>query len=150
MNKILAISLISAAFIIAVIFSITIIRNSSTNSKICINQSCFIVDLAKTSQEHARGLMFRESLAENQGMLFIYPESQLHSFWMKNTLMPLDIIWINNNQVVYIYENATPCNTSNECNLITPVQKANQVLEINSGKVKELNINIGDKVSLSL
>ena len=54
--------------------------------------------------------MFRESLNENSGMLFIFPKEDFHNFWMKNTLIPLDIIWINSaKEIVFIENNAQPC-----------------------------------------
>ena len=82
----------------------------SKPSLVSLNEKTFEVEIADTSLERAQGLMFRAELKEYQGMLFIFPISEKHSFWMKNTLIPLDIIWIDENKkIVYIYENAQPC-----------------------------------------
>lgn len=76
----------------------------------CLNGYCFKLEIAKTVIERAKGLMFREKLDENKGMLFIFPTVEKHGFWMKNTLIPLDIIWIDeSNKVVYIKKNVLPC-----------------------------------------
>jgi len=80
-------------------------------------------------------------------MLFSFAEDKIHSFWMKNTLIPLDMIWINSrNEIVYIYENAQPCK-EDPCTSITPPVEARFVLEINGGLAEELGINIGDNIN---
>src|SRR3989344_2335385 len=85
----------------------------SKPSLVSLNEKTFEVEIADTSLERAQGLMFRAELKEYQGMLFIFPISEKHSFWMKNTFIPLDIIWIDENfEIVYIYENAQPCKES--------------------------------------
>jgi uncharacterized membrane protein (UPF0127 family) len=114
------------------------------NSKVCINNNCFNVELAENNYQLSRGLMFCESLAENKGMLFIFNKEAIHPFWMKNTLIALDIIWINaENKIVFISEDAQPCKTL-LCPQIAPNQKARYVLEINAGLTSKLGIKIGD------
>lgn len=119
----------------------------STITKVCFDYKCFNVELADTEKERKAGLMNRNYLPYNGGMLFIFDKEGYYSFWMKDTLIPLDIIWINNNEIVYIQENAEICKQNN-CETFTPNEKANYVLEINSGLIKELNLKIGDKVNL--
>ena len=81
-------------------------------------------------------------------MLFVFEGDGYHSFWMKNTLIPLDIIWINSSQeIVYIERNAQPC-TPDYCPLIVPWTYASYVLEINGGLCDEYDINAGDKVNI--
>ena len=80
------------------------------------------VEIADTPEKRAEGLMFRDHLNENSGMFFVFDEESSHSFWMKNTLIPLDIIWINaDKKVVYIKHKAQPCNE--ECESFYPLEK---------------------------
>jgi len=121
-----------------------------TTGKACYKDFCFKVELAKTKEEREKGLMFREKLDENKGMLFIFEKEGFHGFWMKNTLIPLDIIWMNSEgKIVYIKENAQPCKGM-LCPVFIPGKKAKYVLEINAGKVKELGIKVGDQILLKI
>ncbi|MBS3151151.1 DUF192 domain-containing protein [Candidatus Woesearchaeota archaeon] len=133
-------------FIILIISLVLIYKNPE--SKVCISNNCFRVEIADNPVERAGGLMFRKELEENSGMLFIFDSSGEHSFWMKNTLIPLDIIWIDENkEIVYIYENAQPCNQV--CNSVTPNKEAKYVLEINSGLVEKYNFKTGEGVRIN-
>jgi uncharacterized membrane protein (UPF0127 family) len=119
-------------------------------NKVCAKGRCFFVELARTDEERRQGLMFRENLGNNQGMLFIFDEERHYPFWMKNTLIPLDIIWIDKNQkVVFMRENARPCTTT-ECETIYPPHKALYVLEVNAGVVNEINLGLGDVLQFSV
>ena len=121
---------------------------SSSINQVCFESNCFIVDVSDNSLERTQGLMFRSSLDENKGMLFIFPESGLYSFWMKNTLIPLDIIWINKNlEVADIKKDAQPCVTET-CNNYSPSSEALYVLEINSNLTEKYGINVRDKIEL--
>lgn len=117
--------------------------------KACFGDSCFTVELARTQEEHSLGLMFRESLEQDRGMLFVFEENGNYSFWMKNTLIPLDIIWIDeNNKVVFVYKKAQPCR-EDPCPSISPGSEARYVLEINAGAARGAGIAPGDKVNFS-
>jgi len=116
---------------------------------VCLNSRCFTVELATTQSERQFGLMNRKSLDLDKGMLFIFKNEDDHHFWMKNTLIPLDIIWINSSQnIVYIHKNAQPC-SSYHCPSINPGKNARYVLEINGGLSDKYNISIGDKANIS-
>jgi uncharacterized membrane protein (UPF0127 family) len=121
------------------------------DSSVCFGKKCFLVELAKEEKELRKGLMFRENLDDDSGMLFVFEKEENHPFWMKNTLIPLDIIWIDKEKkVVFIKENAQPCKEDMECPLINPKRKAKYVLEISGGLSKELNIKTGDSVVLGI
>jgi len=124
--------------------------NNSGNeslSKVCFGAKCFYVELAVTSEERSRGLMFREHLDPDKGMLFIYPDEGVHSFWMKNTLIPLDMVWINGNrEVISISKDVQPCQPS-QCPSIGPGQKVQYVLELNGGTSDKIGLAIGDKIT---
>jgi uncharacterized membrane protein (UPF0127 family) len=128
---------------------ILIILKINMTNKVCFREDCFYVKLAKTPLEKSKGLMFVEDMNKNKGMLFIYDNEDIYSFWMKNTLIPLDIIWINKDyEVVYISKNTQPCNKT--CNQITPNQKAKYVLELNAGITDKINLSVGDKMEFRL
>lgn len=101
----------------------------------------FSVEVADDAQERAQGLMFRDTLDEAAGMLFVYPKPRSVSFWMKNTLIPLDIIFTDQRGVVVsIHENAIPYDE-------TPIFGGDavfSVLELNAGVSQALDIKIGD------
>ncbi|MCP4653022.1 MAG: DUF192 domain-containing protein [Candidatus Omnitrophica bacterium] len=115
-------------------------------SKVCFGDNCFYVELAKTQAAQRRGLMFRSQLEENRGMLFLYDDQASRSFWMKNTLIPLDIIWLNSEKtVVAIKENARPCQEG-ICPQINPDVLAKYVLEVNAKTVEKIGLKVGDAV----
>lgn len=98
--------------------------------------------------ERSRGLMYREGLDSDKGMLFIFEKEGEYPFWMKNTLISLDIIWINENkEVVFISENAQPCSEEYSCPSISPGKNAKYVLEINGGTSERIGLKIGDKAN---
>lgn len=118
-----------------------------STKKVCIKDICVQAEIADSEAEKTRGLMYRQSLAWESGMLFIFDEELLHSFWMKNTLIPLDIIWIDSDKnIVDITQNALPCKEEQECESIIPVLEVKYVLEVNSGFTEQNKIRVGDKV----
>jgi uncharacterized protein len=111
----------------------------------CINDNCFKVEIAQTNKEKAKGLMGREYLAEDAGILFIYDKEDYRSFWMKDMNFPIDIIWINKDkEIVGVIEHASPC--LKNCQSYKSARKAMYVLEIKAGLTDKLEIRIGDKI----
>jgi uncharacterized protein len=110
----------------------------------CINSECFDLEIAVSSKDRQQGLMYRESLQINSGMLFIFPEETKQAFWMKNTLIPLDIIWINSEQQIVHIQHATPPCEVDPCPTYKPRNNAKYVLEINANLAKQHNIKEGD------
>ena len=101
-------------------------------------------EIAISNEQLERGLMYRESLQENEGMLFLFDHDQIINMWMKNTLIPLDMLFIDNEgKIIYIANDAVP-------NSLTVINSGNTpvlaVLELKGGNAKAHNINIGDKV----
>jgi len=150
MKKILKIAII---FFFAAVFLISlkmIILNNQNYTTVCFKENCFLVEIAKTQAERARGLMFREGLEQNKGMLFVFDREGAYSFWMKNTLIPLDIIWMNGNkEVVFISKDSQPCK-ENQCPSIIPEEKALYVLEVNAGIAEKIGLLVGDKAMFDL
>jgi len=106
----------------------------------------FTIELALTPAQQEQGLMYRHSLAPDAGMLFVFPEVQTATFWMKNTLIPLDMLFISaDGHVADIHELAVPMSEAN-INSKVPVKA---VLELNGGTVQRLGIKDGDLVHQS-
>jgi uncharacterized membrane protein (UPF0127 family) len=103
----------------------------------------FTVETALTPEDQARGLMFRESLPRMAGMLFVYDEERELGFWMRNTLIPLDMIFADaTGRVVRVHENAEPLDET----VIRSGEPALAVLEINGGMAADLGIGPGDEL----
>ncbi len=123
------------------------LNNSGINSNLDI---VVFVELAETQNEISRGLMFRNELAPNHGMLFIFNQEQHSAFWMKNVLIPLDIIFISAGlKVMSITKNVQPCVT-NPCPLYRSKGPAKYVLEVNAGFAAKHKIATGDKVEITV
>lgn len=122
-------------------------NNNKKTAIVVINNQQFKVEMAKTDAERAKGLMNRSSLDANAGMLFAFPSSDIQTFWMKNTLIPLDIIYIDNNKIVETttLQPETPQNTPT----YTPENKANYVLELPAGTASKYNFKAGDQVKIN-
>ncbi len=103
----------------------------------------YSLEIARTPEDQARGLMFRESLPPRFGMLFPFPEPGVHGFWMKNTMIPLDIIWMDSaGKVIFISANTPPCK-ADPCPSYGPDAPAASVLEIAGGMASKEKIAVG-------
>lgn len=104
-------------------------------------------EVAKNAYQLAKGLMFRKSLDENNGMLFVFNDEKNRTFWMKNTKISLDLIFISKDKkIVDIKENFLPC-LNISCPSYTSTQSAKYVLEVNAGFVEKNKIQIGEDIS---
>ena len=103
----------------------------------------FNVELAKTTEERKIGLMYRKKLLNNEGMLFVFPSENIIQLWMKNTHIPLDVIFISKNKVIVdIKKNMEKLSET----IIKSKVKSKYALEFNAGLINKLDIRIGDKV----
>ena len=101
------------------------------------------LELARTPEEQAQGLMFRESLPEKTGMLFLFGDKSAHRFWMKNTMIPLDMVWMDaDGKVLFVSADTPPC-TADPCPSYGPESPAAMVLEIAGGKAVKEKIVVG-------
>jgi len=107
----------------------------------------FLVEVASDSESQRRGLMFRRELAPNAGMLFDFHKATSLSFWMKNTILPLDMLFIRpDGTIATIAPNTIPLSTTP----ISSPEPVRAVLEINAGRVRELGIHTGDRVRATI
>ena len=107
-----------------------------------INGVQYSVEIAKTSNQRQQGLMYRESLDISEGMLFIYPRPGNHRIWMKNTLVPLSVVWLDDNEIVIEVKNLLPCKLD-PCASYGVPEPAKYIIELSS-EVK--GIKPGDRI----
>lgn len=101
--------------------------------------------VADTTALQTQGLSGQKNLAENAGMIFVFRNSGMHQFWMKDMLFPLDIIWFDErHKIVSIKENVSP---ESYPEAFGPLLQSKYVLEVNAGYVKKHNIKIGDVIN---
>lgn len=112
-----------------------------------IGETTLDLEVAHTPQEQALGLMFRSSLPPHQGMLFPFNPPRPVSFWMKNCLIPLDMIFLRQGKVVAIALNAPPC-PSPPCPFYDSGQPVDQVIEVRGGLTQELGLQVGDQLQV--
>jgi len=128
----------------AVCFSSCSSPAKDLSDQICFSDGCIQIEVARTQEERMRGLQVRRHLGNDRGMLFVFPKSKKHSFWMKDTVIALDIVWIDGDKrIVTIMPNIYPCATE-KCPVYTPSKDALYVLEVNSGVTVELDLKVGD------
>ena len=106
------------------------------------NSKVFL-EVAVTEAEKAKGLMNRPSLAENRGMVFIFRPAKQITFWMKDTLISLDMIFVNKGKIIKIAKNATPNQTTT---LYPSDSVVTEVIEVNGGFTDKFMIKAGDRV----
>ncbi len=122
----------------------------SAANQICFQGQCVTVELAGTDEERMNGLQFRNELDRQSGMLFIFSRPGPYSFWMKDTFIPLDMIWIDEERrIVDIKAEVPPC-SSDPCPTYTPEGNALYVLELAAGKSKEWGLALGNELEFKL
>lgn len=119
---------------------LTIFKNTSDTIKVNLD-----IEIADNDYETQTGMMYRNSMKNNQGMLFIFEDATERFFYMKNTRIPLDLIYINNHKIVSFQKNAQPFN---ETSLPSNVP-AKYVLEVSAGLADTWKLNVGDSLTFS-
>jgi len=126
--------------------SLALIRAEDQNRTIEVllpSGTKIMAEVADTSPKRVMGLMFRDQLPLNSGMLFIFEDADYHAIWMKNCRIPLDILWLDkNHKVIHMEEKAPPCG-DDSCRTYYPAQKALYVLELNAGLIAREKIRLG-------
>ena len=149
MRKILIIFAITLLTICFIIFLFYTKEKQEQHQSIApaveINDIIIPVELVDTPEKHIQGLSDRKEL--NGGMLFLFDERQVRSFWMKNMHFPIDIIWISHRRVVNISKNLQP-EGKNPKKTYSSIYPVYYVLEVNAGFCEENNISIGDRVKI--
>ncbi len=121
---------------------LTLILSSPKTAKVVIKSDTLFVEVAVTPEEREIGLMYREFLPENNGMLFIFEQESRLSFWMKNTFIPLSIAFINSDGIIVDIQQMEPMTTKSHISRFP----AKYALEVNKGWFKKHRIAVGDTV----
>lgn len=105
------------------------------------------LEVANTAEQQAKGLMFREQLAPDRGMLFEFTPPQIARFWMKNTLIELDMIFARQGRIVAILDQVPPCR-QDPCPVYGPLTTVDQVIELAGGQAENLGLKVGDSLTV--
>jgi uncharacterized protein len=116
-------------------------------AKMTVGREIIELEIAETPQQQAMGLMYRNSLADNRGMLFPFEEARMTQFWMKNCFIPLDMIFLLDGKIQAIEASAPPCQ-GDPCPVYGPSAFVDGVIELRGGRAAELGLKKGDKVSI--
>lgn len=137
--------IITFVFIVFIILAISFfLYKPQQKMTVFLGEKAFLVDVAQTERDLIKGLSDRNSLALDEGMLFVFNNPQKYGFWMRDMNFPLDIVWISDDyQIVHIEKSLA---TSTYPTIFYPKSPARYILEISSGQVDQLKINIGDFV----
>lgn len=135
--------------ILFIIFCVSVCWGVDTEIKIIplyIGSEKFMVEIADTDEKRITGMMYREFVPDDFGMLFINEIEDYRSFWMKNCRVHLDIIFLDKNkQIINIHFNVPPCENE-PCPTYESKQPAQYVLELRANRAKELNLKPGDTI----
>ena len=114
------------------------------------NEKAIIVELAVSEEERIQGLMFREKMNPDQGMLLVFETEGMYSIWMMNMYVPLDILWLDKEKrIVHIEEDAPPC-IRTPCPSYVSQVPAMYVLELTAGSVKDQELKMKDRIDFIL
>lgn len=135
------------------ITNIPFVPQAAKFGEIMINEARFKVEIADTQAKRSKGLGGRASLAEDEGMLFVFQSEDRYPFWMKGVNFPLDFIWIKGGEVVDLLENIPPADPGQRDETLpihAPKVAIDKILEVKAGTVERLKIKVGDSVKLVL
>lgn len=115
-----------------------------------LNGTRYQVEVADSEAERAQGLMFRDEMAEDRGMFFVHPANEMQAYWMKNTKIPLDILYFDPQLKLVSQSRYTPpCSAGDSCPPYPSSGPAQYVLELNAGQAEKLGLKEGDTLTLS-
>lgn len=115
-------------------------------SYVVLKGKSFYVEVADNDPARMKGLMFREHMPADRGMIFLFPEEGMQAFWMKNTLIPLDILYFDRRfRLVSAQTEVPPCK-ADPCPSYPTSAPAQYVLELNAGMADKLGVKVGDKL----
>lgn len=135
-------------FLIAILMVFLATKPDNNTEVIRVGEATIRVEISDELAEQIQGLSNRDSLCPDCGMLFVYDDPQILTFWMKDMKFALDIIFIREGKITEIYENVPAPRDSDEIARVVSRQKADAVLEVNAGFAREKGFKISDEVRL--
>ena len=153
MKKVLLVSVLLLALVGGVVFAQNYLKTKTfflfkKTPTVTINGHNLEVTVADSAEEKEIGLSETTSLSQNQGMIFLFEKPDYHAFWMKNMKLPIDIIYINNDQIVTIQSNVLPPKEEESPIVYIPTEPSDKVLEINAGLSEKYDFKKGDTVKI--
>lgn len=112
-----------------------------------VGKTAIQLEVAKTPEQQEMGLMFRSHLEKDRGMIFLFSPPRMTRFWMKNTWIPLDMIFLRDGVIQSISPNVPPCKVD-PCPSYGPFVEIDQVIELASGRAAELGLKRGDRLNI--
>ncbi len=143
----------SKLFALWLILSVSTLASCQpANDHVTLDGHRFAVEIADTPHSREKGMMFREHLADDAGMLFLFDHEAPRSFWMKNCKIPLDILYFDaNRRLVSVQHNVPPCRSfDGRCPSYPSEKPARYVLELNGGLTESLGIQTGAELQMFL
>ena len=140
------------ARLLPLLFSLLLLSGcaSAGNDWVELAGERYKVEIAANDAQRARGLMFRDELAKGTGMLFIHDREEPQAYWMKNTRIPLDILYFDSAlKLVSQQRNVPPCSAGNACPSYPSQRPALYVLELNAGEAERMKLENGAELTLS-
>ncbi|GBF80334.1 DUF192 domain-containing protein [Aphanothece sacrum] len=116
-------------------------------AQVKIGSEVIELEVAKTPEQQSMGLMYRDSLPKNRGMIFLFDQPRFLKFWMKNVTIPLDMVFLHKGEVKAILANVPPC-SSDTCPTYGPEASMDQVIELGGGRAAEIGIKKGDRLDI--
>lgn len=151
MRPLLTRSIVGSAFLLTMYIadaSATAFTEFSRPLTLIEQQRTVYVAIAANDSERERGLMFRQDLGENQGMLFVYPDQAHRGVWMKNTLIALDVIFLSGDErIVAMLKDLPPC-IKDPCRIYDSKLPARYILEVRAGFIDKHALKLGQLVTL--
>lgn len=120
--------------------------SSTKNPTATINKHTIKLTVARTAEEKEIGLSKTNSISENEGMIFLFEKPDYYSFWMKDMKFPIDIIYINGEEIVTIEKNVQPPTKGKSPTIYTSTKPSDKVLEIQAGLSEKYNLKKGDRI----
>ena len=157
MNKLIVVTFCLGLFGYATILLMTGVHAGEKTSNFTYGKVVFTdqdltieVEVASTAMQRSKGLMYRDYLAQNRGMLFVFEHAQIQRVWMRNTLIPLDIVFISRQRkVVSIIKGLQPCLKA-PCDIYESMERAKYMLEINAGEIESKGIRVGQMLKIEV
>ena len=130
-------------FFLLLLASLVACSSGESTETLCFSNRCFQLERADTFAEREIGMMNRTALAENEGMVFVFEKEGIYPFWMKDTLISLDMIWLDDDLRVVRILSAEPC-AADPCQIYDPDVAARYVIELQNGTAETMRLEVGD------